>query len=486
MNMQNHRARRLDSFLVGVIFVVLAILSGRVFRSAFDDEIFSLNLIGTADSSLGLFSELLHAIDVHPPLSYLFFYLLSHIGIGEHGLRLASVLVSALAAVVAHRVLCLMVPPQRPLSVSDRVVPIIMLASTPLLVSQGDAIRWYPLFALLFILTLYAYMREPRGVYSSALCGLLASTSFLGFLVFPLLELDRVSKIGWKIHLRPIALRTSLFSVIALPGLITLWNGLTNDAHRYLAGQLGGNVVVAAVTTAIGFFGGNSLGLAQSLAILPIGILVLYILYRSVSDPTSRPLALNFAALFVLLAIGFSKPRSFSYLALLMTLLMSYRWIVDASPNFRYAIGVIGLATPLMVVANIKWNETPYKRNAVIPVEEIVRFARFNSAPGDVIVVSDPVLNWNLRKEVSACVSLYLTNAACNIGKANKVIVVDGYGIGSEDRDQWLTSKDRLLAKRTELATVFFGIDHEAWLKRRVIPTMDDYILKAIVYSQIP
>jgi hypothetical protein len=477
------RARNLDSLLVAVIFVILSLLTGRVFRSAFDDEIFSLDLIADAHGFMQLFNELLGAIDVHPPASYIFFYALARAGIGERGLHFANVLVSAAAAVVAHRILYLMLPENRVLAVPDRVVPIILLSSTPLLLSQGDAIRWYPLFALLFVSSLYAYLRA-RGGLAAALCGLLSSTNFLGFLVFPLLEVDRLSKNNWRMQWRPFASRAALFGIFALPGFITLWNGMTHDAHKYLAGQVGHNIFVAAFMTAIGFFGGNSLGLLQSAAALPIGVLAIYILYRSIRDPASRPLALNFAALFALLAIGFSKPRSFSYLALSLTVLLSYRWIVEANPKYRYLIGIIGLATPLAVVANIKWNETPYKRNAVLPVEEIVRFASYNAGQGDVIIVSDPVLYRNLHGSLSACVSLYLTNSGCKVDSAKKLIVIDGYGIGSEERDHWLQKKDLVLAKREELAAVFFGIDHEAAIKRRVIPGMGDYLLRASVYSE--
>jgi hypothetical protein len=373
------------------------------------------------------------------------------------------------------------------LSVPDRVIPVLVLASTPLLVSQGDAVRWYPIFAAIFFLTLYAYLRESRGILSAMLCGVLASTSFLGFLVYPLLELDRISKTGVRVYVSPIAaVRATLFAIFALPGIITLWNGLTNDAPKYLAGQIGMNPLNAGITTAIGFFGGNSLGIVQSMATVPAGVLAIFILYRSVRDPTSRALALNFCTLFLLVAVGFAKPRSFAYLALILSVLLSYRWIVEARPNIRYLIGVIGLATPLIVIANVKWNDTPYKRNATVPVEEILRFARYNAGAGDVIIVSDPVVYWDLHRNVPGCVSHYLTNPDCAIDKANKLIVIDGYGVGSKERDQWLARKAAILAGRSELATVFFGVDHEAGFKRRIIPTMEDYLLKASIYARTP
>jgi len=190
--------------------------------------------------------------------------------------------------------------------------------------------------------------------------------------------------------------------------------------------------------------------------------------------------------LFLLMAVGFGKPRSFVYFALCVSILMSYRWLIETNSRLKFLIAFLGLVTPLMVIANIKWNETPYKRNAAVPFEEILRFAQFNVRPGDAMVVSDPVLNWEMKRINNVCVSLYLANPACDLASAPRLLVIDGYGVASRERNQWLAQKQSLLSNRTETVSVFFGIDHEAVLKRHLIPGLDEYILKASIYTKAP
>jgi hypothetical protein len=479
------RREGFDALLAGLTFVVLSLMTGRVFRYPFDDEIFSLNLLDTSHSFVQLATELLHAIDVHPPLSYLVFYPLWRLGLSSIGLRWASLAFSAAAVVIAHRIMSLLAPPGRTLPAAERAIVLLMLAATPLLLSQGDAIRWYPLFTLLFMACVYAYLRRGSGVgYSyAALSGLLASTNFLGFFVFPLFELDRLLREGRMSWSRALA-RCLMFGILALPGLVTLWYGVAHTTHPYIAGQIGGGALTTAVITGIGFFGGDSLGLVQAVATLPAAVLAFWILYRSLRDPRARILALNVSVLFLLLAVGFAKPRSFVYFALCLSILMGHCWLVESNARRKFLIAFIGLLTPLMVIGNIKWNDTPYKRNTTVPFEEILRFVRANAVAGDVVVVSDVVLDWEMKRDLGACVSLYLSNPACDFGGARKLIVIDGYGVPTARRDEWLARKPQLLSTRREIISVPFGIDHEALLKRRVIPGLDEYILEASIYER--
>jgi hypothetical protein len=478
---------RLTAVLVAVLFMVLALMTGRVFRYPFDDEIFSLNLLESARGFWPLCSDLLHAIDVHPPASYLVFYAAWQLGAREHALHFLSLAFSALAVALAYRILCLMTQGAAAWTSASRAFVVIVLVSTPLVLSQGDAIRWYPLFTLLYLASVHAYLREAPsslGLGSAALVGLAASTNYLGFLVYPWFELDRLLRSGWRIDWKGIPLRALTFAVLAAPGLITLWNGLTHGAHQYVEGQIGGGVLGAAVSTGIGFFGGNSLGVIQAIGCLPMVFLSIVVLYQTLRNPRTRILALNILVLLGLIAVGFAKPRSFVYLALSATILVGYCWVTVADGKLKLAIGLIALATPLGVIANIKWNDTPYKRNAMLPVEEILRFAAANSAPGDVIIVSDVVLNWELRHDSAACISLYLANTSCPFAGASRLLVIDGYALGSAERDDWLRRKDALLAGRAPVATVYFGVDHEAWLKRRLVPGLDDYLQRAVVYTK--
>jgi hypothetical protein len=479
---------RVDALLAGTAFMLLALATGRAFRYPFDDEIYSLNLLEAARGFGPLWTDLLHALDVHPPVSYLVFYALSRLGFGEHGLRLFSLLCSGIAVALAHAVLRRVTPAAHSWSSADRVIVVFVLASSPLLVSQGDAIRWYPLFTLVFMATLYAYAREraAAGLGYAALAGLAASINFLGFLVLPLLEGDRLLRSGWRVDWGRAAVRAAVWAIFALPGIVTLWNGLTHDAHTYVAGQIGGGLLTTLVTTTIGFFGGNSLGLFQSVALLPIIAISLTTLFLALRDSSGRFVALQILALVALLAVGFGKPRSFAYLSLSLSILISQRWLLAQNPRFKLALGLVALLTPAFVLASIKWNDSPYKRNAMLPVEEILRFAHANTVGGDAIIVSDVVLDWELRHAGGVCVSYYLTNSHCDFQAAPRLLIIDGYAVGSPDRDRWTAEKPSLLASRREIAVAYFGVDHEARFKRRLIPGLEDYLEKAAVYVKAP
>jgi hypothetical protein len=480
---------RFDGLVAGGVFIVLALATGRVFRYPFDDEIFSLNLLESARGFGALWTDLLHAIDVHPPVSYLAFYTLSRIGFGEPGLRLFSLVCSALAVVLAHALMRQITPSAESSSGADRVVVILVLAATPLLLSQGDAIRWYPLFTLVFMATLYAYSRtrDAPGLGYAALAGLAASINFLGFLVLPLLEFDRLLRSGLRVSWGGAAARVGIWALFALPGIVTLWNGLMHGAHTYVAGQIGGGLLTTLVTTTIGFFGGNSLGLIQAIALLPIVALTVLTVILSLRDPVSRFVALQIVVIVAMLAVGFSKPRSFAYLALGVSILIGQRWLITQHAGVKLALGLTALLTPACVLANIRWNDTPYKRNAMLPVEEILRFADANTTGADVIIVSDVVLNWELRHAGGGvCVSYYLTNARCDLQSAPRLLVIDGYAVSSPERDQWLAAKSALVASRREIAVAYFGVDHEAKFKRRLIPGLDDYLEQAVVYDKAP
>jgi len=79
-------------------------------------------------------------------------------------------------------------------SVPARLVAVLMFGLMPLAVSQGDALRWYPVFALLSALfvTLYLVPRDgPAQLWSSAVLGLAASTDFSAILLVPPLLIYR-------------------------------------------------------------------------------------------------------------------------------------------------------------------------------------------------------------------------------------------------------------------------------------------------------
>jgi hypothetical protein len=113
--------------------------------------------------------------DIHPPFSYVFFYGLRQLGCSDAAMRLCSPLLTLLALC---QILVLSWLAQR--SDDGRAV-----ASSR---SQGDALRWYPVFAVLIALLIVHYLvpsRQSQCLWSAAALGPAASTDFSAALIVP-------------------------------------------------------------------------------------------------------------------------------------------------------------------------------------------------------------------------------------------------------------------------------------------------------------
>src|SRR5262249_28000309 len=133
------------------LFFGTSLLAGRVWRFPFDDEIFTLSRIERY-SPVKLLTR--GRADVHPPLSDLLFYGLYHLGLSEPAMRLCSLAMTALALAL-FQILALTLIAQRSRSavvLPTRLIAVLLFGLCPLALSQGDALRWYPLFAMLISL----------------------------------------------------------------------------------------------------------------------------------------------------------------------------------------------------------------------------------------------------------------------------------------------------------------------------------------------
>jgi hypothetical protein len=156
------RTHAVDLAATAFLFVCVSIAAGRIWRYPFDDEIFTLVRIEPAAvrAQIVAFPA---TDDLHPPLSHLIFYGLREIGLSEAGMRLCSVAMTALALLLCQ-VLVLTWIARRDVaapSLPTRLFSVFIFGLTPLAISQGGALRWYPVFALLIILFVVLYL-APR------------------------------------------------------------------------------------------------------------------------------------------------------------------------------------------------------------------------------------------------------------------------------------------------------------------------------------
>ena len=159
------------------LVVVLAWPFGVFDRFPFDDEVGTLDIIARYSPS----ELLVTPHEVHPPIFYLIFQLLAHFGFPLWAMRLASLSMSGIAFLFILDLTLAMVPEEKIV----RLVTIFLFLSFPLFYGVGDALRWYPAFAVLVAGFFWLELRRTRPtMMGGMLLGLAASTNFLAIIPY--------------------------------------------------------------------------------------------------------------------------------------------------------------------------------------------------------------------------------------------------------------------------------------------------------------
>jgi len=267
------RAYCLDLAATAFLFVSASVMAGRVWRFPFDDEIATLLHI-EPDAARELIENFPATTDVHPPFSYLMFYGLRQLGFSDAAMRLVSLLLAFLALALCQ-ILVLTWLSQRaeggkPAS-PTRLVGVLTFGLMPLAVSQGDAIRWYPLFAALIMSFVVLYLvprHEWHRLWSAAALGLAASTDFSAALIVPPLLIYRhllQRRFRWSFDL-------AYWLIVMAGAAVGFCSAYWIFTYGMIAvrGEFSHGVVRSVLTNMLGFFGGNALGVSQAWIVILI------------------------------------------------------------------------------------------------------------------------------------------------------------------------------------------------------------------------
>lgn len=492
------RAHAADLGASVFVFTAASVMAGRVWRFPFDDEIYTLTIIGRL-SPLQLVTLYPARFDVHPPLSYLLFSGLWHLGAGEAGMRLASLSLTALAVALFHLLTVMLLDARRrgDMQPTSRVIAIILFGLCPLAVSQGDALRWYPLFAALFAIFIVLYLaaaNDALRLWAAAALGLAGATNLLAApvaLAFALYRYALEKRFVWRFDAAfwLIALASGGLGLYSAGGLIVVRSG-------EIATQLGNGIARAALTDALGFFGGAALGVGQSWIVMPVLVVCALALAASLErtrvDAPLHLLLLMLAAAALTILPGFAKPRSFLYLAPVVTLfVVLYLDELLRRGEITAALAGLALMTAASVaaIANVAHNTHPFKRNAVIPYQAILDFIDANATGRVLVAATDPVLPWlvNQRGRGSCGGELPAVRPCLNGDRSyDTVVVARGYNDKSGNAalmgrvDAQVAG---LTAGRRKLASFAAGRDEDAALKSRLTGVaLDPVILTVDIY----
>ena len=364
-----------------------------------------------------------------------------------------------------------------PVAPMSRLVAVLFFGLNGLAVSQGDALRWYPLFALLIALFLWSYLRAPRPVVAIPL-GLAFSTNFLALpvaLCFSLWRylVERRFDRGFELRF------WGLFGFFGLLGFITAAAIIMRGPLAHAGTQFDEGMVNGLANTALGFFGGNSLGLGQAWAAVPAMLVFAAAAWtladrRNPAEPVNL-LLLLFVPPLAMAGLGFAKPRSFLYLApVLSTVLTLYVDLLLArgKASLALAMSALVLCSAIGTVATLGGNDRPFKRNIAIPYDELTSFVGLNATTPVLVVTNDAVANYVLRRALLApgdCVILAKGRRRwpCPVDPAlyHTVVAIYAptYGEAKPAGEPWDS-----LERRTPAAILRLGRDLDALLKSRL------------------
>ncbi len=109
-------------------------------------------------------------------------------------------------------------------SSATRILIAFMFGLIPMAVSQGDALRWYPVLAFMSAVTFFAYLLGGRRWYLCGIpLGLAADTESLAILLFLAIAVERWA-FQRRFEWREDVTFAALTGIIALPSVITFVN----------------------------------------------------------------------------------------------------------------------------------------------------------------------------------------------------------------------------------------------------------------------
>lgn len=454
------------AFVGCFFFIILSVYSGSLFRNFFDDEIFTL-LIIQRNSFIQILQQMFSAQDTHPPLPHLVFKALWAIWPSIHFLRSFSLICSTVCIYLSIRIVLDALRPQTQVDAPWRIgAGVLIIATTPLVIAQGDAVRWYPMFAAV-VFCAFRYEYGGKHWHSAVLSGIGFSTDFLGAPVYAGIAATRLWA-NWKngrlsLHIIATEVRYGIcFAAFGILGFTNLVSLLIRLPGRITESQLV-SPLTAVGQAPLGLIGGYSLGIFAGLPIVAVyGTLLIYLFWRQ-RDQLARLMFIWVASIAPALIVfaGFSKSRSFLFLAISCSMVLSAS-VLTATAKRALAIAAVAILIHMLVLANRGGTIGVFKRNLAIPYSEISEFVKLNLPADGALMTTDGVAAYLARQEGRiSCVALS-ANAPCLRDKHRVIVTLTGEPDLS--RQTQILEFARTHCRREEIS-IPFGIDEEAALK---------------------
>lgn len=379
-------------FLAGVIVVAWAI--GVFDRAIFDDEVLTLRLADRFDLA-GVFNATSTGYGAHGPFGYSLYEAVSFLPV--NGMRLLSLLMSATAfALGLDLTLAALDHPRG----AERYLIFGAFGLFPLLHGAGDALRSYPLTALMVGIFLWLYFKhDAPGIIGGAALGAAASTTVtpvIPYLAFAWRRYGKQRRFGRADVVFHVALL-----VVGLPGIANYLQAKDGSGVAF------GNVIEATGTFFVGLLGGMRVGLSLSPLLLPLMAAAVYLTWTAWRNRGKIGTLAHSIVVAALVMLVLSLVMAFlSDVSRARTYLFAVPYFIGAvvigAHLMRDQMRVVGVTIASFVLAigafaaNYHDSVAPLKRNLAIPYTNAADFVQSNAQGDTLVLSSDVVLGYEL------------------------------------------------------------------------------------------
>ena len=458
------RYRFYDVGVPFLIYVAVAVLCGAVRPFPFDDETSTLRNADFQNLSHSVRSLIQSQLDVHhPPLSYLIFGYAQQLGLSVAGMRSISIVATALALALWYG---LILPFTESIGKSRRLLISLLFATTPLALGVGGAVRWYPIFAVLVALACFIYLRFGSNWFLSAIpLGFAADTEYLAALPLAAIFLHRYV-MERRFEPRQDLPFLAIGGLVAVPGFAALFHVLQGDFGFFRDQITTFGVPRALLKTLLGFFGGDVLGLSQGWIVLLAAASAVYLsgcVWRHRrEDPDLERLCelvmLTAGLAVVLVAFSFDKAYAFLFLAPMVSAMAGAGLAKSTAVRSQVALCACSviLVTGIAVAGNLQHNRHPFKRQVMVPFDEVIDFVHANESGKTAVLTSDVTVDFLLAGERQLCVmrfevwdSQWETSQCALAAHLDTILVIKGDPL-DEETPQWKKMLTRCCRERPD------------------------------------
>lgn len=475
------------NFLTLLIFsvIIIGVYSWvGYFSFGFDDEFSNIQLVEEHGS--GVFSYM-QTIDVHPPLSYYFNWILFET-LGDWSLvRLAISLLTAISLIYA------LFSFNKQYGIRSAVIIFFLLAMNPALLMWSTSLRWYSFFVPILIWLSVIPIRQGWLYWAKCFSGLLLLSyiSYAAFLIaLPVIYLYWMkSEQSISKRVKSIFIFGVIFVLMYLYQLLIFLNVHVLNKEEQLFSLV--TSIIGFISSQISNQGVFPISIPGILSVLGVSGLILIIFISNFKHNIKNNFLHSylFTSLFSIITGLAGKFRNLVILNPWQVFWIATSKISDKHRNTFIILLIMVSISNLWGNYNVITRSNTTKNDFNIPVSQIIKEidTQTDKKFEEVLVLThNRGLTWNLKKAGYTVIDFHseqITPDSLLLNNYKFLIVLKTWQ-GSIDDNQYKLMYDELTKiNRTKERSLFFGKDTSFKIKKKLEPRFQEYGVQMIILN---